>query len=97
MAALDLLGRRWTLRIIWELRGGPLGARALRYRCEQMSSSVLYERLSELSAAGLITKDQVGDYVLTDLGGAVCPALETLDAWARRWSRALALREPNLP
>ena len=23
MALLDLLGRRWTLRIIWELRDGP--------------------------------------------------------------------------
>jgi DNA-binding HxlR family transcriptional regulator len=92
MAALDLLGRRWTLRIIWELRDGPLGARALRYRCEQMSSSVLYERLSDLSAAGLIARDQAGAYVLTDLGAAVCPALETLDSWARRWSRALTLR-----
>jgi DNA-binding HxlR family transcriptional regulator len=91
MAALDLLGRRWTLRIIWELRDGPLGARALRHRCEQMSSSVLYERLSELSAAGLITRDEAGAYMLTDLGAAVCPALESLDSWARRWSRTLAL------
>lgn len=90
MAALDLLGRRWTLRILWELRDGPLGARALRHRCEQMSSSVLYERLSELSAAGLITRDEAGAYVLTDLGAAVGPALESLDSWARRWSRALA-------
>jgi DNA-binding HxlR family transcriptional regulator len=24
MALLDLLGRRWALRILWELRGGPL-------------------------------------------------------------------------
>jgi DNA-binding HxlR family transcriptional regulator len=91
MAALDLLGRRWTLRIIWELRDGPLGARALRHRCEQMSSSVLYERLSELSAAGLITRDEAGAYVLTDLGAAVGPALESLDSWARRWSRTLGV------
>ena len=45
MAALDLLGRRWALRILWELRDGPVGARALRERCDGMSSSVLYERL----------------------------------------------------
>ena len=44
MAALDLLGRRWTLRIMWELRGGPLGARALRERCSQMSSIALPSR-----------------------------------------------------
>ncbi|HEV7693887.1 MAG TPA: hypothetical protein VGO52_23840 [Hyphomonadaceae bacterium] len=24
MALLDLLGRRWTLRVIWELRGEPM-------------------------------------------------------------------------
>ncbi|HTO53257.1 MAG TPA: transcriptional regulator, partial [Myxococcota bacterium] len=23
MAALDLLGRRWALRVLWELRNGP--------------------------------------------------------------------------
>ena len=97
MAAMDLLGRRWALRIIWELRDGPLGARALRYRCEQMSSSVMYQRLTELSAAGLITRSEAGAYVLTDLGAAVGPALESLDSWARRWSTALAhsAREPE--
>ena len=30
MAALDLLGRRWALRILWELRAGALPFRALR-------------------------------------------------------------------
>src|SRR5689334_19781802 len=53
MAALDLLGRRWTLRILWELQAEPLGARELGRRCDEMSSSVLYQRLDELTAAGL--------------------------------------------
>jgi hypothetical protein len=44
MAALDLLGRRWSLRLLWELRGGPVGARALLERCDGLSSSVLYDR-----------------------------------------------------
>jgi DNA-binding HxlR family transcriptional regulator len=86
MAALDLLGRRWTLRILWELRAGPLGARELRTRCDRMSSSVLYERLGELTAAGLITRTAEGDYVLTDLGGSLGLALGPLDDWARRWA-----------
>ncbi len=89
MAAMDLLGRRWTLRILWELRDKPLGARALRNRCDQMSTSVLYERLDELTAAGLLARDQAGAYLLTDLGTALRPALESLDSWARRWSRNL--------
>jgi DNA-binding HxlR family transcriptional regulator len=89
MAALDLLGRRWALRILWELRDEPLGARALRSRCDGMSSSVLYERLQELTDAGLLDRDDVGAYRLTELGAALAPALESLDSWARRWSDAL--------
>ncbi len=94
MAAMDLLGRRWALRIVWELRAGPLGARALQARCDQMSSSVLYERLDELTAAGLLARDKAGAYLLTGLGRALAPALESLDSWARRWAQALQQTEP---
>jgi DNA-binding HxlR family transcriptional regulator len=87
MAALDLLGRRWALRILWELREGPVGARALRERCDTMSSSVLYERLGELSEAGLVTRDDDGAYALTELGSSLGEALGPLDAWARRWAK----------
>jgi DNA-binding HxlR family transcriptional regulator len=86
MAALDLLGRRWALRILWELRHGPVGARALRSRCDDMSPSVLYARLAELSEAGLITKEGSGAYVLTDHGRSLERALRPLDAWSRRWA-----------
>jgi len=86
MAALDLLGRRWALRILWELRDGHLGARALQDRCDQMSSSVLYERLGELTGAGLVARDG-GAYQLTDLGAGLGAALEPLDAWATSWAR----------
>jgi DNA-binding HxlR family transcriptional regulator len=92
MAALDLLGRRWALRLLWELRGGPLGARALRERCDAMSSSVLYERLSELNAAGLIAKDDNGDYALTALGTDLGSALDPLDQWSRRWAEQRTAR-----
>jgi DNA-binding HxlR family transcriptional regulator len=88
MAAMDLLGRRWALRVLWELRGGPVGARAVLSRCEGLSSSVLYERLRELSDAGLVTQDDSGAYVLTDVGRSLGAALEPLDSWAKRWSSA---------
>src|SRR6516164_4718562 len=78
MAALDLLGRRWTLRILWELRDGALGARALRQRCDDMSSSVLYERLGELRTAGLVARDECGEYELTKLGRQLGDAIAPL-------------------
>lgn len=87
MAALDLLGRRWSLRVLWELRSGPVGARALLERCESLSSSVLYDRVRELSSAGLIEKNEDGDYRLTGLGSELGAALGPLDMWARRWAK----------
>src|SRR3978361_149528 len=53
MAALDLLGRRWTLRLLWELRDGPAGPRAILARCDGLSSSVLYRRIGGPGDAGL--------------------------------------------
>ena len=88
MAAMDLLGRRWALRILWELRDGPTGARALRAKCDGMSSSVLYDRLHELRASGLIAQRNE-EYVLTDIGAALGSALKPLDAWAESWSASL--------
>ncbi len=95
MAAMDLLGRRWALRILWELRGGPLGARELQDRCDRMSASVLYERLRELTDAGLLTRDESGAYLLSGLGADLSTALAPLDAWARKWAAALAGDEPG--
>jgi DNA-binding HxlR family transcriptional regulator len=89
MAALDLLGRRWVLRIIWELRDGPLGARALMARCGDISSSVLYDRLRELTEARIVTRSVDDDYVLTELGLSLREALAPLDSWSASWARAV--------
>jgi DNA-binding HxlR family transcriptional regulator len=87
MAALDLLGRRWALRILWELTDGPSGARELRQRCDAMSPSVLYQRLAELTEAGLVDQDGRGRYRLTPLGEALGTAIEPLDRWSKNWAR----------
>jgi DNA-binding HxlR family transcriptional regulator len=87
MAALDLLGRRWALRVLWELRDGPLGARDLRSRSDDMSSSVLHERLRELVDAGLIHQTDARVYEMTQIGKELGDAIEPLGAWAERWSR----------
>jgi len=85
MALLDLLGRRWALRVIWELRGGPLVFRSLQERCEGMSSSVLNERLRELRAAGIVDAGSDG-YRLTHEGRRLLEAYQPLAAWADRWA-----------
>lgn len=80
-------GRRWALRILWELRAGPLGARAQLARCEGLSSSVLYQRLRELTSSGIIAPSADG-YELTHLGTALGHALRPLDEWAITWAQA---------
>jgi DNA-binding HxlR family transcriptional regulator len=94
MAAMDLFGRRWALRILWELRAGPLGARALLAHCEGMSSSVLYQRLRELTASGIIAPSADG-YELTPLGTALSHALRPFDEWATTWARAQEQNDQN--
>jgi len=89
MAAMDLLGHRWALRILWELRDGPLGARALRAKCDGMSSSVLYDRLRDLDSSGLVDRTSDGDYELSQMGASLGAALEPLDTWAESWATSL--------
>jgi len=83
MAALDLLGRRGALRVLWELRGDALTFRALQDAC-QTNPSLLNTRLRELREAGLVDHAE-GGYRLTDQGRALHAALQPLLDWARGW------------
>ena len=85
MALLDVLGRRWALRVIWELRGEPLSFRETQARCGAISSSVLNDRLAELRAAGIVAAGDAG-YRLTDEGRELLALFPALDAWAERWA-----------
>jgi DNA-binding HxlR family transcriptional regulator len=86
MALLDLLGRRWALRVIWELRDDPISFRALQSRCGAISSSVLNDRLAELRAAGIVEVADEG-YRLTGEGRELLVLYPPLDAWAQRWAK----------
>jgi len=86
MALLDLLGRRWALRLLWELREEPAPTfRELQARCGAVSSSVLADRLRELDEAAIVTRSDRG-YVLTAAGADLLGRLLPLDDWASRWT-----------
>jgi DNA-binding HxlR family transcriptional regulator len=92
MALLDLLGRRWTLRILWELREEPADTfRELQARCGNVSSSVLNQRLRELREAGILATSQPSGYELTSAGRGLLRALAPIDDWAARWGRDRAV------
>jgi DNA-binding HxlR family transcriptional regulator len=91
MALLDLLGRRWSLRIIWELRGEPLTSRALRTACDDASPTVLQARLNDLREADFVELVPESGYRLTILGRELFREFMPLHHFAERWSK----RKPN--
>ena len=88
MALIDLLGRRWVLRILWELRDSALTFRALQQACGGPSPSVLNQRLAELRETALIELTGEG-YALTALGRELRAQLMPLNAWADKWAKTL--------
>jgi DNA-binding HxlR family transcriptional regulator len=89
LALLDLLGRRWALRILWELRMERASFQALHRRCDAMSTSVLSQRLAELRDARLIDKDRDGGYMLTEHGDRLLSRLDGIDEWTQEWARTI--------
>lgn len=89
MALLDLLSRRWALRVIWELREGRLTFRALQEACGGVSPTVLNQRLRELRESGLMESAGAAGYGLTALGRELIEQFLPLVAWSARWAAAL--------
>ena len=85
MALLDLLGRRWAIRVIWELRYGALRFREMQQRCDRISASVLNDRLAELRGAGIVEQGASG-YGLTAEGRSLFELLVPLQDWAEGWA-----------
>ena len=87
MVLLDLLGRRFALRVIWELRGPErLNFRALA-AASGASPGVLNARLSELRENEIIDHDGAAGYGLTKRGRELLERLAPLHDWAETWAR----------
>ncbi|WP_405163403.1 helix-turn-helix transcriptional regulator [Nocardia sp. NBC_01499] len=86
MVLLDLLGRRWALRVLWELRDGrAVTFRELQALCGGISASVLNDRLRELREARVIAAEPTGYQLSTD-GLDLVAALAPLQVWVQRWT-----------
>lgn len=88
MAVLDLLGRRWILRMIWELRESALTFRELQERCDNMSPTVLNQRLKDLREAGIVDLAEEGGYMLSKMGKDLLRAMWPLVEWSEGWHKA---------
>lgn len=86
MVLFDVLGQRWTLRILWELREGAVSFRALRERCDDVSPTVLNARLKTLRDMDLVALTDEG-YAYTRWGAELSEHLTTLTAWSAGWAK----------
>jgi DNA-binding HxlR family transcriptional regulator len=87
MVLLDLLGRRWTLRLVWELREEPRRFRELQDSIGA-SPTIINTRLAELRAARLVELDPDSGYRLTALGRELLRLFLPLHSWAEKWAAA---------
>lgn len=88
MALLDLLGRRWTLRIVWELREEPRRFRELQDLIGA-SPTIVNSRLAELREARLVELDDKTGYRLTALGKELLRLFLPLHVWSEKWAKSI--------
>jgi DNA-binding HxlR family transcriptional regulator/putative sterol carrier protein len=88
--ALDVVGSRWTLLIVRELRPGPRRFTDLVEGLPGISRKLLSERLRDLERDGLIARKELPPpaarqvYELTDEGRNLATAMAPLVAWGSR-------------
>src|SRR5579864_3328133 len=89
MALLDLLGRRWVLRLIWELREKPRRFRELQELIGGASPTIVNARLRDLREAKLVELDPADGYRLTALGQELLKLFLPLHLWSEKWAKAV--------
>jgi DNA-binding HxlR family transcriptional regulator len=90
----DVLGRRWAMRIVWEIGDAALTYRELASEIPELSTSVLTQRLRELRAAGLVEHGPGVGYRLTPQARQLWVHLEGLREWAQH---AAFVADPHRP
>lgn len=88
MVLLDILGQKWTLRILWELSAGCVSFRQLRGMCDDVSPTLLNNRLKQLRDLRFVALEDCG-YRLTGQGEDLVEHFARLDRWAQDWARTI--------
>lgn len=89
--AVELIGRRWTGAIVRVLLPGPLRFNELQSAIPGISDRLLTERLRELEAEEIVTREVAAEspvrvsYALTCRGHELREPLDALGRWAERW------------
>ncbi|MDG9721279.1 MULTISPECIES: winged helix-turn-helix transcriptional regulator [unclassified Streptomyces] len=88
-AAMDVIGGKWKVLILWALGEGVHRFGALRRELPGVTEKVLAAQLRELEADGIVHREEYREvpprveYSLTARGVALNEALAPLGAWGR--------------
>ena len=89
-AAMDVIGGKWKVLILWGLAVRPHRFGELRRELQGVTEKVLAAQLRELEADGIVHREEYDEvpprveYSLTAKGVALNTALEPLGAWGRQ-------------
>lgn len=90
-AAADILGKKWTGRIIRVLLGGPKRFKEIKEQIPEMSDKMLTDRMKELEAQEIIVRNVYPDmpvrieYELSPKGRDLQPVIESIQKWGESW------------
>jgi DNA-binding HxlR family transcriptional regulator len=84
---MRVLGGKWKASILWHLKDGPVRFNELSRMLGGASKKMVDQRLKELEAQGLVTREVISDrpiavaYDITDFGRTALDILERLKDW----------------
>ena len=85
MILLELIGKKWVMRVLWELNEGSCTFRELQSRCGDVSPTMINKRLKELIEVDLVEKGGQGGYQLTNQAEKLIQLFLPLGRWAEVW------------
>ena len=94
IAAMDIVGRRWSGIIIEAIGRGNTGFADISRFITHIGDAMLAKRLRELEIDGLVQREVLGGppirvkYSLTVAGLALLPILQSLTSWGHDYSLA---------
>ena len=87
----DIIGAKWKILIIWELRENEKRFREIQKSIVKITDKMLTKQLRELEIAELISRKVYPEvpprveYSLTLLGKSILPVIEMLEEWGKQY------------